>query len=128
LKVVVGWAVDRWGQGRTLTVLAVLLVTTGLWWTILPGIVLSGWAVVVYVAAMSGLFPIANMFAVRGASDDGRIIGAYRFLQMAVGAISTSAIGAAATVVGLRTVLIALAVLPLSLLVMTVGLAKAGRT
>lgn len=115
-KLAVGWSADRWGAAVTVRGIASLLAATGLTWTLGPrGVVVSG-AAVVFAAAVSTLFPVANLLAIEGFGDRGPLLGTFRSTQIAVGAAGAATLGWAANVVGLRAVLAVAALAPATLL------------
>lgn len=114
-KVFVGAASDRWGNRVTLSTLAICLGLTGLVWTVVPGVTIAIPAAVVFAAAVSGIFPIANVLALNDFGWRGGMLGIYRSTHIAVGAVGAWAIGAAAARIGLGTTLRVTAILPLIL-------------
>lgn len=112
-KIGAGWSADRWGTTRTVWVLGLVLVSTGLVWTLARGPSMSVWAVVIFTASVSAVFPIANLLAVTGFGDEGRLLGAFRFVTMIIGAIVALTIGQVADAVGLQPTLAASVLLPL---------------
>ena len=113
-----GWA-DRYGAMGTARRLGFLLAATGAWWTLAPGPWLGAWAAVVFAAAVSSVFPVANLLAYEGFGDRGPLLGTFRSVQMAVGAAGGAAIGGASAVVGLRPTLALVAVVvPLALVLL----------
>lgn len=114
-KLVVGYGSDRWGASRTLTALAICLAATGILWTVVPGQAVAIPAAVIYAAAVSGLFPIANLLAYRDFGDQGAMLGVYRSAHIGLGALGAWVIGVAATDVGLGTTLRVSAAVPLLL-------------
>ena len=83
---------------------------------LLPGGLLTYFCAAVFAGTVSSLGPIANMLAVEKFGRDGVTLGAFRSLQIAMGATAGVLIGLFGELFGLRIIL-ALAVLtPLSLL------------
>jgi predicted MFS family arabinose efflux permease len=117
-KVLAGMSADRVGGPATARRLGLLLVATGLWWTLAPGSAWGAWAAVVFAASVSAVFPVANMLAFEGFGNRGPLLGLYRSVQMGAGAAGGAAIGLGATVVGLRPTLVAATLLTASLVVL----------
>jgi predicted MFS family arabinose efflux permease len=120
-KLVVGGAADRFGSAVTLRVVALVLVITGVVWTLLPRSPMVLVSAVLFGAAVSSLFPIANLLAVEQFGGSGDLLGRYRSVQIAIGAAGTSLIGVMAEAVGLRTTLMVSALVPAALLIVRRG-------
>lgn len=120
-KLVVGWSADRWGSRATVRGISTLLVVTGLAWTLGPTGAASAGAAIVFAAAVSTLFPVANLLAIEGFGDRGPLLGTFRSVQIGVGAVGAASIGWATSMVGLRPVLASAVLLPAVLLVLQVA-------
>lgn len=127
-KLIVGMGADRWGSLPTLTVLAVCLGVTGALWTVVPGLLVAVPAAVVYAAAVSGLFPIANLLAVDGFGDRGAMLGVFRSAHIGVGAVGAWVIGAVSARAGLGPTLMISAALPILLLMIVRSPARGALT
>jgi DHA1 family inner membrane transport protein len=114
-KLVSGNAADQRGAVRIARRLGIFLATLGAWWTLVPGPKASIWAAVVFAAFVSGLGPVANLLAFEGFGERGALLGIFRSAQIAVGAVTSAAIGGLAALFGLRTALAVAAVLPVVL-------------
>lgn len=109
-KVVVGWASDRWGAVTTVRGIATLLAMTGAGWVLVPFGIVSVVAAAVFTAGVSAVFPIANLLAVDNFGDRGALLGTFRAAQIGIGAAAAAVLAPIASLVGLRTVLLAAAV------------------
>lgn len=118
-KLIVGYGSDRWGAGPTLSALAITLGLTGLVWTLAPEPTVAIPAAVVFAAAVSGLFPVANLVAYRDFGDRGAMLGLYRSAHIGVGALGAWLMGVAAAQVGLTATLRLTAAIPFVLLLLT---------
>lgn len=110
-KVVVGWTSDRWGPVTTVRGIATMLAGTGLVWVLAPYGAIAVVAATVFTAAVSAVFPVANLLAVEGFGDRGPLLGTFRAAQIAIGAGAAGLLAPVAGVVGLRPVLLGAAVL-----------------
>lgn len=115
-KVVGGASADRIGARASARRTALVLTGTGLGWVLLPG----GWATAalaaVFAGAVSSLGPVANTLAVERFGQNGMALGAYRSVQIALGAAASALVGVIAEVTGLRVTLTAATLVPLALL------------
>jgi predicted MFS family arabinose efflux permease len=118
-KLVVGSGSDKWGTRATLIVLTACLVVTGVLWTFVPATLVAIPAAIAFSAAVSGLFPIANVLALEGFEDQGTMLGVFRSAHIALGAVGAWLIGVAAAEVGLGPTLRVSAMVPLLLLLVT---------
>lgn len=119
-KFLTGSWTDRFGAVAAARRVGVVLAVSGAWWTIVPGPEASVWAAVVFAAAASSIFPIANLLAFEGFGDRGPLLGTFRSVQLGVGALGGLAIGGAASLVELRPVLAVAAIcVPGALLLFT---------
>jgi MFS family permease len=115
-KLIAGTATDRYGGRATVYGVGVVLVVTGLWWTLVPGPWPALWAAIVFAAAVSAVFPVANVLAFESFGDRGPLLGTYRAVQLSVGAAGGAAIGFGSAATGMRPTLV-VAVLMAALLV-----------
>lgn len=111
-KLLVGAAADRFGSIVTLKLVASLLVGSGLVWTVLMRSPIVVGTAVVFAAAVSALFPIANLLAIEQFGDHADLLGKYRSAQIAIGATVTWLIGVIGERFALRPTLIVCAVVP----------------
>jgi predicted MFS family arabinose efflux permease len=118
-KLVVGSGSDKWGTRATLTVLTGCLVVTGVLWTFIPAAMIAIPAAILFSAAVSGLFPIANVLALEEFEDQGTMLGVFRSAHIALGAVGAWLIGVIAAEVGLDLALRVSAMAPLLLLLLT---------
>jgi MFS family permease len=120
-KMITGHWADHLGTIPTARRVGAVLAVSGAWWTLVPGPEASVAAAVVFAAAASSVFPIANLLAFQGFGDRGPLLGTFRSVQMGIGALGSMAIGGVASVVGLR------ATLALSATVVPAGMLLLGR-
>jgi predicted MFS family arabinose efflux permease len=126
-KLATGSATDQAGTFRIARRIGLVLGALGLWWTLAPGPGPGLWAVVVFAALVSGLGPVTNVLSLDSYGGEGMLIGAFRSVQVGLGAAASAAIGGASSLVGLRPTLVVAALLPLLLLVpLGTGLGRAG--
>lgn len=115
-KLVSGARADRIGARASVRGTAIVLVVTGFGFLALPG----GWAAyalaAVFAGWVSGLFPLANVMAVERFGQDGAALGAYRSMQIAIGAAAGVLIGITGDRIGLRPTLLVAVASPLALL------------
>lgn len=116
-KIVVGSLADRVGSRATLRAVVLVLLVSGVGWTLAPTSVLSTVAAVVFAATVSALFPIANLVAFERFGNQGSMLGTYRSAQIAVGSVAAFLIGILAESQGLQAVLTACVLIPAVLLV-----------
>jgi predicted MFS family arabinose efflux permease len=116
-KIVVGSVADRVGSRATLRAVVLILLVSGIGWSLAPPSALSTVAAVVFAATVSALFPIANLVAFERFGNQGSMLGTYRSAQIAVGSVAAFLIGILAESQGLRTVLTACVLIPAVLLV-----------
>lgn len=116
-KIVVGSVADRVGSRATLRAVVLILLVSGIGWSLAPASALSTAAAVVFAATVSALFPIANLVAFERFGNQGSMLGTYRSAQIAVGSVAAFLIGILAESQGLRTVLTACVLIPAVLLV-----------
>lgn len=118
-KTIAGHLSDAHGPMRTLRGLAVALAALGALWTLAPGPAWGAVPAVAFAATVSGVFPIANLLALDEMAERGALLGAYRSVQMGVGAAAAAAIGFGAASVGLRPTLVVTLLAPVALLLTT---------
>lgn len=121
-KLVSGNASDQAGSLRIARRLGIALGALGVWWTLAPGPAWTLWAAVLFAALVSGLGPVANVLALDSFGSEGMLLGAFRSAQIAVGSAATAAIGGASSLLGLRPVLVASALVPLAMVPLGVRL------
>lgn len=114
-KLVVGSIADRIGALATAQRTALILAGTGLVWTVVPDGKVGVPAAVVFAAFTSAMFPIAHVLAYEDFAGDSHLLGAYRFAQLAVGAIAGFGIGMAANLITERPALVIAVASPLLL-------------
>ncbi len=116
-KIVVGTVADRLGSGATLRTVVLLLLVTGVGWSLPPASAVTTVAAVIFAAAVSALFPIANLVAFEEFGSQGSMLGTYRSAQIAVGSVAAFLIGILAEGQGLRAVLTVCVLIPAILFV-----------
>ncbi|MGQ0848572.1 MAG: MFS transporter [Actinomycetota bacterium] len=115
-KLAVGSAADRFGGRTALVSVVLVLAVTGALWTSLPNSAFTLVAAAIFAASVSALFPVANLIAFERFGDQGSMLGAYRSVQIGVGAVGAFLVGLLADVYGLRFVLTVSALIPILLL------------
>ncbi len=115
-KLVSGSGSDRIGPHASARYTGIVLVAMGLMWVLAPPGIITYIAAAVFAGVVSSLGPIANMLAVNRFGGDGIALGAFRSLQIAVGAVAGVLIGVGGERFGLKPVLAIAMVLPASLL------------
>lgn len=115
-KLVSGSGSDRIGPHASARYTGIVLVAVGLLWVLAPAGIVTYIAAAVFAGTVSSLGPIANMLAVSQFGGDGIALGAFRSLQIAVGAVAGVLIGVGGEMFGLKPVLAIAVVLPASLL------------
>lgn len=115
-KALGGHLSDRIGPLATTAHLGVLLAATGAAWMLAPDGLWGAVPAVAFVAGVGAAFPIANVLAFRELGDRGPLLGAFRSVQMGVGAVAAAAIGAGAHALGLRPALLASLIAPVLLI------------
>ena len=116
-KIVVGSVADRVGSRVTLRTVVLLLLVTGVGWSLFPPSALTTVAAVIFAATVSALFPIANLVAFERFGGQGSMLGTYRSAQIAVGSLAAFLIGILAESQGLRAVLAVCVLIPAVLLI-----------
>ncbi|MGD9705763.1 MAG: MFS transporter [Acidimicrobiia bacterium] len=115
-KLVGGASADRLGPRASVRRTAFVLVGTGLAWVLLPaGLVTYGLAAI-FAGTVSSLFPAANLLAVERFGQHGTALGAYRSVQVGIGAAAGALIGVIGDHAGLRPTLTIAVLSPLALL------------
>ncbi len=115
-KVVGGASADRVGAKTSARRTGVVLTATGLAWVLLPGSLVTYGFAALFAGVVSSLGPVANVLAVERFGGDGMALGAYRSVQIALGAAASALIGLAGDTFGLRPTLAVAALTPLALL------------
>ncbi len=115
-KVIGGASADRVGARASARRTGVALTLTGLAWVLLPGAPATYGLAALFAGMVSSLGPIANVLAVEQFGRDGMALGAYRSVQIALGAAASALIGLAGEAFGLRPTLAVATLTPLTLL------------
>jgi predicted MFS family arabinose efflux permease len=114
-KVVSGASSDRVGPIVSARRTGLLLAVTGLVWVLAPASWPTYACAVIFAAAVSSLFPVANLVAVDLFGAHGPALGAYRSAQIGIGAAAGWLIGRLGVAVGLRTTLAVAVAVPVVL-------------
>jgi hypothetical protein len=85
-------------------------------WVLLHGSLVTYGLAALFAGMVSSLGPVANILAVERFGGDGMALGAYRSVQIALGAAASALIGLAGDVFGLRPTLAVAVLTPLALL------------
>lgn len=112
-KMIGGATADRIGARASVLRTGVLLSCTGVLWVVLPGGLATYALAAIFAGTVSSIFPAANVMAVERFGNDGLALGAYRSLQIGVGALAGILIGNSP--IGLRWTVLACVVTPLAL-------------
>lgn len=115
-KVIGGASADRVGPRASARRIGITLTATGLAWVLLPGSLPTYALAALFAGVVSSLGPVANVLAVESFGQDGMALGAFRSVQIGIGAAASALIGVAGEVFGLRPTLAIAALVPLSLL------------
>lgn len=115
-KIVGGASADRIGATTSARRTGVALTATGLAWVLLPGGPLVYALAALFTGMVSSLGPVANVLAVERFGQDGMALGAYRSVQIALGAAASAIIGMSGELFGLRPTLAVAMLTPLALL------------
>ena len=115
-KIIGGASADRVGARTSARRTSVLLTIVGIGWVLLPAGPFTFAVAAVFAATISSLGPVANVLAVERFGQNGVALGAYRSVQIALGAAASALVGLIAEQVGLRPTLAVAALIPLSLL------------
>jgi len=115
-KVVGGASADRVGAKTSARRTGVILTVTGLAWVLLPGGLVTYGLAALFAGMVSSLGPVANVLAVERFGQDGMALGAYRSVQIALGAAASAIIGISGELFGLRPTLAVSTLVPLALL------------
>ena len=115
-KVVGGTSADRIGAKASARRTGSVLTATGLAWVLLPGSLVTYGLAALFAGMVSSLGPVANVLAVERFGGDGMALGAYRSVQIALGAAASALIGLAGDLFGLRPALAVATLMPLALL------------
>jgi len=118
-KAVAGHLSDRIGPLATTGHLGIALAASGVAWVVAPDGRWGAVPAVAFVAAVSAVFPIANVLAFGELGDRGPLLGAFRSVQMGAGAAAAAAIGTGAHALGLRPALLASLIAPVLLVVLS---------
>jgi predicted MFS family arabinose efflux permease len=116
-KVLSGASSDRRGPIASASTTCIVVGATGVAWVLLP----AGWpayaCAALFAGAVSSFFPVANMVAVDYFGAHGPALGAYRSVQIGIGAAAGWLIGRIGEVVGLRPALLVAVATPFLLVV-----------
>lgn len=115
-KVLSGASADRVGPYASARSTGMLLTATGLGWVFLPAAWPTYALAAIFAGTVSSLFPVANLLAVQRFGQNGTALGAYRSVQIGIGAAAGALIGTIGDHVGLRPTLAVAVTVPLSLL------------
>jgi predicted MFS family arabinose efflux permease len=115
-KVVGGASADRVGAKASARRTGIALTATGLAWVLAPGSLPTYALAALFAGMVSSLGPVANVLAVERFGNDGMALGAYRSVQIGLGAAASALIGLAGDAFGLRPTLAVAALVPLALL------------
>lgn len=115
-KVIGGASADRIGAKASARRTGVVLTATGLAWVLIPGSLPTYALAALFAGTVSSLGPVANVLAVERFGGDGMALGAYRSVQIALGAAASALIGLAGDALGLRPALAVATLAPLTLL------------
>lgn len=114
-KIIGGASADRVGARTSARRTSVVLCGFGLAWVLLPGGIVTYAIAAIFAGTVSSLGPVANTLAVERFGQNGMALGAYRSVQIALGALASAMVGLIADRVGLRPTLAVAALIPLSL-------------
>jgi MFS family permease len=114
-KLVSGASADRRGPLASARRTAAVLVVSGIGWSLLPAAPVTYALAAIFAGTVSSLFPIANVLALDRFGQQGGALGLYRSVQIALGALATFLVGVLADQIGLRPVLAATTLAPLTL-------------
>jgi hypothetical protein len=107
-KIIGGASTDRIGARASVLRTSVILLFTGVAWVALPGGGLTYVIAAIFAGTVSSIFPAANVMAVERFGGNGLALGAYRSIQIGLGALAGVLIGNSP--IGIRwTVLICVA-------------------
>lgn len=115
-KVVGGASADRVGAKASARRTGIALTATGLAWVLIPGSLPTFALAALFAGMVSSLGPVANVLAVERFGNDGMALGAYRSVQIGLGAAASALIGLAGDAFGLRPTLAVATLVPLTLL------------
>ena len=112
-KLVGGASADRIGPRASVVRTGVLLSVTGVLWVSLPAGVVTYCIAALFAGTVSSIFPVANVLAVERFGNNGLALGAYRSVQIGIGALAGVVIGNSP--IGLRWTVFVCVLVPLSL-------------
>lgn len=115
-KIIGGASADRIGARASARRTSLVLTGTGLAWVLAPGGIVTYAIAAIFAGTVSSLGPVANVLAVERFGQNGMALGAYRSVQIALGAAASAIVGIVAEAVGLRWTLGVAALVPLALL------------
>ena len=114
-KLVSGALADKAGPIQAARANGLALAAVGAVWSLSPNVPLAVAGAVAFTAAVSGLFPLANLLAFKRVGRKGGALGAFRSLQLGAGAVAGFLVGLAAEAAGLRPTVAVVTLLPLVL-------------
>lgn len=114
-KLITGALADRIGPHGAARLTGLALAGAGAVWALSPAVPIGAVGAIVFTAAVSGLFPLANVLAFERVGRHGTALGAFRSVQIGAGAAAGYVIGRAAESIGLRVTVATVTVLPLVL-------------
>jgi DHA1 family purine ribonucleoside efflux pump-like MFS transporter len=118
-KLLSGNAADRESSVRIARRLGIGLALLGACWTLAPWPAVAVAGAVVFGAFVAALGPVANILALDAFEGRAQLLGAFRSVQIGLGAATSALLGAGAALLDLRTVLVVAAVaVPASLLLL----------
>lgn len=120
-KLVTGALADRTGPIDAARITGVVLGSAGLAWTVVPWVPVAAVGGIVFTAAVSGLFPLANVLAFDRVGRRGGALGAFRSLQLGAGAVAGIVLGTCAESFGLRPTVAVVSLLPVALVSLSAG-------
>lgn len=112
-KLVGGASADRIGPRASILRMSLLLAAMGAAWVLMPAGIVTYAVAALFAGTVSSIFPVANVLAVERFGRNGMALGAYRSVQIGIGAAAGVAIGNSPF--GLRTTVFVCVLLPLVL-------------
>lgn len=112
-KLVGGASADRIGPRASILRMSLLLAAMGAAWVLMPAGIVTYAVAALFAGTVSSIFPVANVLAVERFGRNGMALGAYRSVQIGIGAVAGVAIGNSPF--GLRTTVFVCVLLPLVL-------------
>jgi DHA1 family purine ribonucleoside efflux pump-like MFS transporter len=116
-KLLSGNASDGAGALRMARRMAAILTALGACWTLIPVTVAAAAAAVLFATVVSALGPVGNVLALERLEGRPELLGAFRSVQIGLGAAAAALLGLAGSLVGLDVSLVVAAVAVPALLV-----------